>query len=68
VNSLAKLKTFGDLKNGQQDVKSIQSLISSMHINTKPNSHISATNGAHKFPERKTIGCLSQERVGTHVN
>ncbi len=67
ANSLAKIKTLGDLKtlNGgaqqqTQEVKQIQNLMTSMQLNTSQRQ-------SSRFQERKTISCLSQDRVNSAV-
>jgi G2/mitotic-specific cyclin-B, other len=68
TNSLAKMKTIGDLKSSNhnnnqqqpQDIKNVQSMINNLHINT------SQRGGTNRFFERKTIACLSQDRTSAN--
>ena len=72
TNSLAKMKTIGDLKSNHnnnqhltqhqqpQDIKNVQSMINNLHINT------SQRGGTNRFFERKTIACLSQDRTSAN--
>lgn len=59
VNSLAKIKTIGDLKPASICMNSndVQQLLTQIQ-----GAHRSASRGM----ERRTVACLSQERAGSH--
>ena len=64
-NSLQKLKTVQDLRNGfaqpsQPDLKSVQNLVNSIHINT-------SSRLVTKLGERKGPNYLSSERITVNL-